>query len=302
MESSNLQQTKQKGPYRPPRSKKSNPPTSTQSPSSNSDDQLDILEKRRLRFLKSNVPKTGFGLVSRGEDFTLRDDPKSRIKLFNDIKIDLVKFQKDESLKDKILMSFRKLREGIIAGKERDNAFKIDVLMASFKFSVNIGHYQSYLPTINQLLWEEPINLPKEDYDAVILCYCIHLSHLESNSELALDELINHFKSHDFFIKNPLTINEIVYKLIVSNLTMNSIEWIRNFNKLETNSIYSNFLKSISLAKHQSNSLNMIIKCYKMLPLLNFKKWTNLNPENIKEFQNFKISIHDDKIVKFQRV
>lgn len=304
MESSKHNPNKQSTPYRPPKHGKQKNMTSksTPAPSSKSNDELDIMEKRRLRFQKSNSPQTGFGLVSRGEDLTLRDSPAARIKLFKDIKADLVKFESDDSLKDKILMSFRKLREGIIAGKETNVSLKRDALLASFNFSINVGHYQSYLPSINQLLYDkDDLQLKTEDIDSIVLCYCIHLSHYESNHEAAMNKLLMRFKVRNYPIMKPTEVYEIIYNLIVCEITGNSIEWMDNFNKLQKNSIYSNFLKSIALERHQNNSLKIVTKCYKIIPASNFKNWTDIDPETINNFQNFKISVNVDKIVKFQR-
>lgn len=140
-------------------------------------DNEEILRKRRERFEKDakkekeNNSASRYGLISRGDDMTLKNSKNARIELYNDTKIRIKEYifkekemQKD-SERDSILMSLRKLRESIVAvneenkhkksiceDKEEDLKFYRDVYIESIRFGVEYGPYDSYVPAIQWIL------------------------------------------------------------------------------------------------------------------------------------------------------
>lgn len=263
---------------------------------------LSAMEKRRLRFQPSNAPVAGYGLVSRGEDLTLKEDPNARVALFASIKADMEKFTNDPSLQDKILMAFRKLREGIIAGKESNLELKREAIVASFRFSIGVGHYQSYLPTLGLLQDDLKMQLSQTERDEVAICKSLHLSHIESKHEEAFAELLFHFAS--WTPSSPLTDNDApiqstIYGLIVANMRNNSVLWIQHYKMLPETSLYARLLAAIALPRHQTRALYMVTKSYKMLPLETFRGWTNSEPDT-STVANCNIIVIEST-VKFQR-
>lgn len=105
------------------------------------------MESRKQRFASSSGP---VGLVSRGDD-TLRD-VRERRRLELTLKGKVEKYDvvnSDE--RDSILMGYRQLREGVIAGDADDE--EVDrVYGDSARFAVRYGASKDYLPILLSML------------------------------------------------------------------------------------------------------------------------------------------------------
>ncbi|GMG41329.1 unnamed protein product [Ambrosiozyma monospora] len=181
----------------------------------------EILEKRRQKFENDskNIERqksSEYGLISRGEDMRLRDNADDRHKLF-ETTLSQMKAQRAQTPKiptskstittttttttttaeDKILMSFRKLRESLLS-VQPDN-FTKTVFLTSARFSVSLGHHQSYIPCINQLIQfdkehEHHFKLLSRDESEEMLCYlALHMAHFKKDQEGAFAVLLYNF-------------------------------------------------------------------------------------------------------------
>lgn len=131
----------------------------------------EILRRRRERFANdSKRSENNYGLISRGEDLTLKHDKSARLKLYNSTIKRINNFQQEDSIeRDVILMSFRKLRESIVSLNEErkknllthddntdineeDLQFFRNVYMESIKFGIQFGKSENYVPAIQWIL------------------------------------------------------------------------------------------------------------------------------------------------------
>lgn len=253
--------------------------------SSSSSDSL--MAQRKARFAQRNNPSAGFGLVSRGEDFTLKEDPSARRAFFKQIT------DAGHQTNDKTLMDLRKLREGILSSKEPDLDFKADVLIYSLKVALNLSNYQSYLPTINQLLEDDVLleKLNKDQSDLLHLSYILHISHIEKNHLEAFRQLYRIYPKPE---GTPQTVN----LLIKLDLLGECIPWLELWNKLKTESKELSNMLSSQYTNHQKESVKLIKKAFRQLPIEVAIKYTYYSKEYFMEQSPNGITVNDS-ILKF---
>ncbi|CAH6722271.1 hypothetical protein CLIB1444_08S05688 [[Candida] jaroonii] len=201
--------------------------------------------ERAARFGESN--KFGaeeYGFVSRGEDDRLQRSSKEREKFFDKIirkfiaycesndtstlSKELKRFtedhQSDEKIKnvtmDSILSSLRKLRESMINGK--CDKFTVKVFLFSIRISANIGHYQTYLPSIHFLLQQQDQELlQKPEKREIVTLLILHLSHFSKNNLKAFKEYFEYFKDEE---------DPTLLRTLKSWSTKDCFNWIRLYN------------------------------------------------------------------------
>lgn len=131
-----------------------------------------ILKRRRERFAREaqREAESGskYGLISRGDDTRLKDDESARRSLFEETSRRVEQYNQKlvpqtDKERDAILMSFRKLRECVVAvdgmmqhareaPSERDKRFFRAVYLDSIRFGVQCGSYESYMPALQWVL------------------------------------------------------------------------------------------------------------------------------------------------------
>lgn len=165
----------------------------------------DVLQKRKLRF--QSVPqKQEYGFASRGET-KLQGSESARQKYFEEIVLSFFKLcdfaTKSDLCRrldvahaettngnmtiDGVLTSLRKLREAMLG--HRPTEFSKIVLLFSVRVAAPIGHYQTYLPSINQLL-EPKVKLEPNERQELVVLLILHYAHFRSENSRALSLLI----------------------------------------------------------------------------------------------------------------
>lgn len=187
-----------------------------------------------------------YGFVSRGEDDRLQKSSKEREKFFDKILkkfisycettdtstlseelksiLDQASDQKVEKMEnvtmDSILSSLRKLREAMINCK--CDKFTVKVFLFSIRISANIGHYQTYLPSIYFLLQQEDDKLLlKAEKREIVTLMILHLSHFNKNNSKALKEYFRYFQDDE---------DDQLLRTLKSWSTGDYFNWIRSYN------------------------------------------------------------------------
>ncbi|QPG76142.1 hypothetical protein FOA43_003528 [Brettanomyces nanus] len=188
------------------------------------------LARRKARFAKEDTQfqrdkEKNFGLTSRGEDLRLQTDENARTKLYeNTIKRSrqFIREGGEGRNRDDILMNFRKLRESILRLGATESSKKI--LLGSMRFSAWIGHYQSYIPTINELLDNQHLDstfLDHKELEEAWSYLCLHVVHFGMEYEKGFRIFFDHVKG-----------NETVYRLLVSYTTKDYYTWMKIYSLL----------------------------------------------------------------------
>ncbi|ODV87234.1 hypothetical protein CANARDRAFT_21200 [[Candida] arabinofermentans NRRL YB-2248] len=176
-----------------------------------------LMERRRKRFEEqsANIERQksdDYGLISRGEDLRLQTNEADRLRLYSKIQKELEERDAtvDTVRDDRILMSFRKMRESLLALKP--DSFTRDVFMESIRFSVSIGHHQSYIPSIYYLIESDNVqnNLSKAESDEITMFLILHKLHFSNEIEESFNILLNTF--------GGLSISETLKTLDLANL------------------------------------------------------------------------------------
>lgn len=214
------------------------------------------LKLRKNRFSNDNKnyksTKGQYGYVSRGEDNRLQKSHSERLDFFkyivnsficysnantaSDLSKDfdrfihksgiLPEFNSAEILEkptiDSILNNLRKLREALL--HERADEFTKKVFLFSIRVSVNIGYYQTYIPSItyllhsnNSLLLED---LEKQEIATILVLHTAHFN--EENS-----------KALQLYFKYINTSEIKTLKILKSWINKDYYNWIKYYN-LET--------------------------------------------------------------------
>lgn len=221
-------------------------------------------ERRRARFATENLKiesqkSKEFGLLSRGQDNRLQKDSNARKTFLSETQQLIDEYKNNSpSLKrrDKILMNFRKLRESVL--QVESDKFVKSLLLASMRFSILVGHYQSYIPSIEKLLERENIDdtfLTPNELQQVWCYFVLHIVHFSKEYErgfsLFFENMIYHQKEHlqmhhhDAIEK--MTNAQLTYELITAFIEPNRTRWIQIYNYLgmKTNDEVKQNIRSI---------------------------------------------------------
>lgn len=262
----------------------------------------DVLERRRQRFSKKPEAKE-FGLISRGDDLTLKYDAEARESLFNDCLLSIKLFKGDDpSERDHILMMLRKLRESVLACVSDpqftiDTKFANDVLFKSIQFSASVGHRESYIPAMNQMINNE-YNSNSTQLRIVKIGWALHLSHFERATEDAFAIFIDATKD-----TTKCAIYELINRILIANTCDLSLDWLVAFKELSKlvtadddtdaheQKIYMDILNCTGVANHVKNSLKIIEKAYRQIPLRLLEEWTGIQWDKLASEYNLGWSI-----------
>lgn len=215
--------------------------------------------QRASRFSDTPTRLGDYGFVSRGEDNRLQRSSKERdayfqkiMKSFSQYCADNDKFALTKELHkyidgvepedkegsnelvtiDSILASLRKLREAMI--NSTPNKFMVHVFLFSIRISALIGHYQTYIPSINYLLSPELVQLlePLEIRELSTLLI-LHLVHFNNQCTKALEIYYKYFKSNE---------NSTLLTIINSWVLNDYHTWTKIYN-LETDNAKSTLMR-----------------------------------------------------------
>lgn len=239
-------------------------------------------KQRLARFAKSkSAPKDEFGLVSRGNDTRLRNNEHDRVEFYRQILFQFVRFcscstpnslhlglsklineedyqsidntdsdfPKPENVTmDSILLSTRKLREALLC--DPPSAFHKKVFMFSVRISSVLGHYQTYIPSINYLiLHRAELDLSDLEFEEIATILILHLVHLNENIPRAI-QLYFRYIPHK---KEILTV-------IQSWINGNYYHWVRIYNEERNEAIVS--LMKLGHDKMVRRLIKTISCCY----------------------------------------
>lgn len=239
-------------------------------------------KQRLARFAKSkSAPKDEFGLVSRGNDTRLRNNEHDRVEFYRQILFQFVRFcscstpnslhlglsklineedyqsidntdsdfPKPENITmDSILLSTRKLREALLC--DPPSAFHKKVFMFSVRISSVLGHYQTYIPSINYLiLHRAELDLSDLEFEEIATILILHLVHLNENIPRAI-QLYFRYIPHK---KEILTV-------IQSWINGNYYHWVRIYNEERNEAIVS--LMKLGHDKMVRRLIKTISCCY----------------------------------------
>lgn len=177
-----------------------------------------------------------YGFVSRGEESTLQSNEEAQKEYFEWI---LQHFEKEhkklrKELKegpdlandrntptpiDLTLTHLRKLREAMLHQKPLHFSKKIHLF--SVRISAPVGHYQTYVPSINHLL-ELPELLSDLELREVAILLVLHISHHNRENEKS-------FRVFDKYLKRSE--NESIYQVLVAWATGDFYNWLRLYSQ-----------------------------------------------------------------------
>lgn len=172
---------------------------------------------RQKRFLEENTTKTAdpklYGFVSRGEDNRLQKSELAQRAYFDWIletfkqvdKSDVAPKQgsvvgnradklNNAASSEQILASLRKLREALL--HQGASEFSKKVHLFSVRVSSAVGHYQTYIPSIQYLLSDARSLLTSGEYSEVASLLVLHVAHRNSNNCEALRLFFHHLDPH----------------------------------------------------------------------------------------------------------
>lgn len=161
------------------------------------------LQRRKNRF-EVKTQTHDYGFVSRGET-RLQDSETERRKYFELIALSFFKLC-DEATKadmqtiagvvdhkegnmtmDGVLTSLRKLREALLGSQP--SSFSKTVLLFSVRVAAPLGHYQTYVPSIVQLLGPG-VNLSDQERQELIVLLLLHWAHFSNENSRAIQLLV----------------------------------------------------------------------------------------------------------------
>lgn len=167
----------------------------------NSSSSDEALQRRKLRF-QAQPQTQDYGFVSRGET-RLKESESERRKYFAVIVLSFLKLC-DEATRtevreridvnsihssdgnmtmDGVLTSLRKLREAILGTKP--SSFSKKVLLFSVRVAVPLGHYQTYVPSITQLL-APGVDISRDERQELVVLLLLHWAHFSNENSRAL--------------------------------------------------------------------------------------------------------------------
>jgi len=151
---------------------------------------------------------------------------------------------------DKTLMSLRKLREALL--KYPCDEFSKSVFLYSIRISTRVGHYQTYIPSINYLLKNLSILKPAE-LNEIASVYVLHLAHFSNNNVLAL-EAFHKYSNDDLKL----------HQILKAWRTMDYYTWFKLFHA-EKDIMYHKMM-SFGKDKMMKHSIKCMQKSYFQLP------------------------------------
>lgn len=120
---------------------------------------------------------------------------------------------------DLTLTHLRKLREAML--HQNPLQFSKKVHLFSVRISAPVGHYQTYVPSINNLL-ETPELLSDLELREVAVLLVLHISHHNRENEKSFRVFDTHLKRSD---------NESVYQILVAWATGDFYNWLRLYSQ-----------------------------------------------------------------------
>lgn len=262
------------------------------------------LAMRRARFSKSGPSE--IGLVSKGEDLRLKTDKVLRRKLYDQTiqqiqSIDL----RDRSRCDNILMNFRKLRESIL--EERSTKEVKSILKESLKFSISVLNYQSYVPTIKELLDRQKLDhnfMCDEEVSEVWTYLVLHIVHFDKEYEKGLNTFFEHVGKitdcMDVGEQNIKQLNDsqLVYQLISAYTMGNHYLWLQICGYLqsctdEKRKRYYQILSLSCLREERENMMRDLEISHFVLSAKAIERFTSLKYEEIANKYGFKWELNE---------
>lgn len=177
----------------------------------------EVLRRRKERFAQDAGGGPGYGLISRGDDLTLKNDAGARERLLEETMQRVRRFlaapDNDPGERDAIALAFRKLRECVVAtggggpnGPDGAHRFARTVYMESIDFSVRCGGggggaLEMYLPALQQAVGHlDAWTFSPAERDYLVGAMGLHLAFAENEVEGAL-----RFLAHAYGVDGPGT-------------------------------------------------------------------------------------------------
>ena len=210
----------------------------------------EILKLRMSRFKRRDLSKEGLamnGFVSRGGGSKLQESAEVRQEYFKHILALFLRYTsknktsklRDDFMKlseqsefpvtngnlsletpslDSILIALRKLREAMICYRMDD--FSKKVFLFSVRFAACIGHYQTYIPSINFLLKPGNISsLSGSEAKDISILLVLHTAHFNKSTAM----------SFRLYFKYHLD-DDKIFHILRSWATNDYFNWIRLYN------------------------------------------------------------------------
>lgn len=215
-----------------------------------SKDEEDILKLRVARFRRKDLWKESldtYGFVSRGGGSKLQESAEDRQEYFKHILALFLRYTsknktsklRDDFMKiaeqndfsvtngslpletpslDSILTALRKLREAMICYEMDD--FSKKVFLFSVRFSACIGHYQTYIPSINFLLKPGNISsLSDLELKDISILLVLHTAHFNKANAISFRLYFKHHLDDDK-----------IFHILRSWATNDYFSWIKLYN------------------------------------------------------------------------
>lgn len=244
------------------------PPSRRSNNSTVSETEDEKKRQRAARFSKKPDTSGHYGFVSRGEDNRLQKSRDERERFFKRIINEFVLYcdhtskaslskelqlfveeelagtrecEKSKYAIESILSSLRKLREALL--NSSPDKFSVKVFLFSVRISASIGHYQTYIPSINYLIGggaKELLTCKEVDELATLLI--LHLSHFNNQHTRAIETYNKYFGE---------TKNEPLLHIITSWYLKDFNTWIKFYNS-ETDNLRSRIMRF---------GINEVVKC-----------------------------------------
>ncbi|RLV88996.1 hypothetical protein JA1_005407 [Spathaspora sp. JA1] len=226
-------------------------------------------EQRKARFA-TTTNNLEYGFVSRGEDNRLQQSADDRQRYFISIIRQFIRFHSQTQIgdihslvnegdiqsantmvepettttnitMDSILLSVRKLREALLYSKP--TPFHKKVFLFSLRLAAIMGHYQTYIPSINYLLHHNKtqLELTTDEIEEIATLLILHLVHFNQDLSRAIDVYFKYVPSnkplfdiiqawiHHDFVKwfHLMSIQGDPYKLAIMKLGKDKmIKWL----------------------------------------------------------------------------
>jgi hypothetical protein len=250
------------------------------------------LKLRRNRFSGDNKnfnsTSNQYGYVSRGEDNRLQKSHKERLNFFSHIVSSFIRYSNENTSSDlsrdfdrfinrndippesddpgildiptidSILNNLRKLREALL--HERATEFIKKVFLFSIRVAVNMGHYQTYIPSITYLLHSHnSLLLEDTEKQEIATILVLHTAHFNGENSKALQ----------LYFKYVDTSEIKTLKILKSWINNDYYNWIQYYNSETDNG--KAFLMKFGLPHMARHMVNSISKSYFSFKLKDFE-------------------------------
>lgn len=227
-----------------------------------------------------------YGFVSRGEDSALQSSEDAQREYFEWI---LRNFECQESKQgdsepnrsslpeigtksppkaatsiDSTVTNLRKLREAML--HQKPSEFSVKVHLFSIRVSAPVGHYQTYVPSINYLL-ACPELLSASEVSEIAILLVLHISHHNIENEKAFRVF------EQYLLKLE---NGNVYEVLVAWASLDYYNWIRLYNSESDHCIHA--IMAGGLSKILSHMAECMTKLYFSIPAGELQRFL---PENV---------------------